>query len=143
MAARIDRSKKNIISAVLLHFKGDHVLFTRPFQHCNGTPDSTLHKNTRWLRRSITLRANENFGGKKRLDSRALTLVTTRFHVLRGAELLGPNPKYPLWNPPGRGLQGSAKLDCVTEWTLYRFSSMVINTIIGKRKTLTLHRMQK
>lgn len=66
------------------------------------------------------LRAKENIRRRKN-DSRALTLVISRFHTWRGAELLGPNPKYPLWNPPGRGAQGSSKLDCVTEWTLYRF----------------------
>lgn len=91
----------------------------RRFRHCTIIPDGYV--------RSITLRMNENFGGIKRY-SRALTLVTTRFHELTGPVLFCPIPKKPLWNPPGRGEQGSSKDDCVTEWVLYRFSSMVINT---------------
>ena len=53
LAGRIDHSKKNnYLSCFTLHFKGDHVLFTRPFQQCNGTSAMSLHRNTRWLNRS-------------------------------------------------------------------------------------------
>ena len=68
------------------------------------------------------LRVNEICGKNK--HSRAVTLVTTRFHTRTGAEVLRPIPANPLWNPPGRGAQGSSKLDCVTVWTLYQILSI-------------------
>ena len=59
MAGRIDRSKKHHFQLCYFISREKHV--TRPFQHCNGTQVSLLHKNTRWLRQSVTLRANEIF----------------------------------------------------------------------------------
>lgn len=105
---------------------------------------ASLHRKTRWLSRSTALRASEMFGKKRKLDSRPLTLVITRDHVGMGAELLEALPASPLLNPPGRGLQGASKLDCVTVWMLYRLSSIGIRMLIrGKRKTLTLPQIER
>jgi hypothetical protein len=54
-----------------------------------------------------TLQWNDGFVTAQKYQMGALTLVTSRFHTMRGCELLGPNPKNPLWNPPSRGKQGS------------------------------------
>lgn len=52
-------------------------------------------------------------------------MVITRFHDETGPELFIPIPKNPLWNPPGRGEQGSSKDDCVTEWTNPKNSKVI------------------
>lgn len=103
------KEKKNLSCVTRFRKKTRLIYPTIPTLQWNtGFDIAQKYQMAKFKRVTLTV----NFGKrKKKGDSRALTLVTIRFHPWRGAELLGPNPRYPLWNPPGRGAQGSSKLD--------------------------------